>query len=58
MQFDYVISHIPGKLLYTVDTLSYALQECLVRNAELADLTEEQMTILPLLINFPPQQKA
>ena len=24
MQFDYTISHVPGKLLYTADTLSYA----------------------------------
>ena len=43
-QFDYTISHVPGKLLYTADTLSHAPQECLVRDAELADLTEEQMT--------------
>ena len=42
--FDYTISHIPGKLLYTADTLSHAPQECLVRDAELANLTEEQMT--------------
>ena len=44
MRFDYTISHVPGKLLYTTDTLSRAPQECLVRDAELANLTEEQMT--------------
>ena len=43
MRFDYTISHVPGKLLYTADTLSRALQECLNRDAELAELTEEQM---------------
>ena len=44
MRFDYTISHVPGKLLYTADTLSRAPQECLVQDAELANLTEEQMT--------------
>ena len=44
MRFDYTISHVPGKLLYMADTLSRAPQECLVRDAELANLTEEQMT--------------
>ena len=44
MQFDYTISHVPGKLLYTADTLSRAPQECSNRDTELADLTEEQMT--------------
>ena len=40
MRFDYTIS---GKLLYTADTLSRAPQKCLNRDAELAELTEEQM---------------
>ena len=30
MRFYCTISHIPGKLLYTVDTLIHAPQECLV----------------------------
>ena len=44
MRCDYTILHVPGKLLYMADTLSHAPQECLVRDAELANLTEEQMT--------------
>ena len=44
MPFEYTIFHVPGKLLYIADTLSRTPQECLVRDAELANLTEEQMT--------------
>ena len=44
MQFDYTISHVPGKLLYTADTLSRSPQEYLGRDEYLAELTEEQMT--------------
>ena len=44
MQFDYTISHVPGKLLYTADTLSRSPQEYLARDEYLAELTEEQMT--------------
>ena len=44
MQFDYTISHVPGKLLYTADTLSRSPQECLAQDKQLAELTEDQMT--------------
>ena len=44
MQFDYMISHVPGKLLYTAETLSRSPQECLAPDEQLAELTEEQMT--------------
>ena len=44
MQFDYTISHVPGKLLYTADTLSRSPQEYLGQDEYLAELTEEQMT--------------
>ena len=47
MPFEYTIFHVPGKLLYMADTLSRTPQEYLVQDAELANLTEEQMTILP-----------
>ena len=44
MQFDNTISHVPGKLLYTADTLCRSPQEYLVRDEYLAELTKEQMT--------------
>ena len=44
MQFDYTISHVPGKLLYTADTLSCSPQEYLAPDEQLAELTEDQMT--------------
>ena len=44
MQFDYTMSHIPRKLLYTADTLSPSPQECLAQDKQLAELTEDQMT--------------
>ena len=39
MQFDYTISHVPGKLLYTADTLSRSPQEYLGQDEYLAELT-------------------
>ena len=44
MRFDYTISHVPGKLLYTADTLSRSPQECSAEDLQLAELTEEQMS--------------
>ena len=44
MKIDYTISHFPGKLLYTADTLSRLPQECLAQDKQLAELTEGQMT--------------
>ena len=44
MQFDYIISHVPGKLLYTADTLSRSPQQFSESDQQLAELTESQMT--------------
>ena len=44
MGFDNTISHVPGKLLYTADTLSRSPQEYSAEDLQLAELTEEQMS--------------
>ena len=44
MQFEYTISHVPGKLLYTADTLSRSPQQFSESDQQLAELTESQMT--------------
>ena len=44
MQFDYSILHVPGKLLYTADTLSCSPQQFSEYDQQLAELTESQMT--------------
>ena len=44
MQFDYTISHVPGKLLYTADTLSCSPQPFSESDQQLAELTDSQMT--------------
>ena len=44
MQFDFTVSHVLGKLVYTADTLSRLPQECLAQGKQLAELTEDQMT--------------
>jgi len=41
MQFDYTISHVPGKLLYTADTLSHSPQQLSDYDHQ---LLESQMT--------------
>ena len=55
MQFNCMILHVPGKALYTADTLSHSPQKCLAPDKQLAELTEQQMTT-STTINFHHKQ--
>ena len=45
MRFDYTISHVPGKSLFTADTLSRSPLDYTFKDQNVAQLTEEVATI-------------
>ena len=51
MQFNYTISHVPGKMLYTVDTLSHAPVDSADKTA-LVD-AETEMLVQAVISHLP-----
>ena len=53
MQFDYTISHVPGKLLYTADALSRAP----ISNADLEHFDQDAELFVQSVISYLPASK-
>ena len=48
MQFDYSISHVPGKLLYTADTLSCTpIDEIVTEDDEIEAMVQAILSLFP-----------